>query len=70
MYKIKTDLIKKYMAENNLSACDLAKKCNVSTQFVNSVLSNSEDIKLFPLLKLLRGIDIRFTEICYDAPLK
>lgn len=67
MYKIKTEIFKDYMEKNDLSVSDLASKCNVSASNIEKLLKNSQDLRLFTLLKILRALDIRFTEACYSA---
>ena len=66
MYKIKTEIFRDYMEKNDLTISGLASKCSVAASNIEKLLNNSKDLKLFTLLKILRALDIRFSEACYS----
>ena len=62
-YVVNQKVIKDYMAKNNLTKEEFAKKCNIPPKAMDVILSKSTDYPFIYLLRIDRKINIPFAEM-------
>lgn len=56
---IKTELIKNFIKENNLSKSKFCKMCKISQSTLNKIMTNSENFRIIALFKIARVLKIQ-----------
>lgn len=60
---IKTDLIKNYLKEENISKTKFCKLCKISVTTLNKILSNKENFRIIALFKIAKQIKLQVFEL-------
>ena len=60
---IKTELIEKFIKENNLSKSKFCEMCKISQSTLNRIMTNSENFKIIALFKIARVLKIQVFEM-------
>ena len=56
---IKTELIKNFIKENNLSKSKFCEMCKISQSTLNKIMTNSENFRIIALFKIARVLKIQ-----------
>lgn len=59
MNTIKTEIIKNFMLENNISKTKFCKLCKISTGTFNKIIANEFNFEITALFKIARVIKIK-----------
>lgn len=54
---IKTELIEKFIKENNLSKSKFCEMCKISQSTLNRIMTNSENFRIIALFKIARVLN-------------
>ena len=63
---IKTDLIKQYLKDNNLSKTAFCKKCKISPATFKKIIEQDMDVNIVSIFKIAFAMEIRVHEIFCD----
>lgn len=66
---IKSEIIVKYIKDNNLSKSEFAKRCKISIGVLNKILSNKINFKTNALFKVARYLKVEVVELLTDERL-
>lgn len=56
---IKTELIKNFIKENNLSKSKFCEMCKISQSTLNKIITNNENFRIIALFKIARVLKIQ-----------
>lgn len=60
---IRSEIIENFIKENNFTKIEFCKMCNISLNTLNKVLNNSGNFYLTTIVKIVKIIDIKFSQI-------
>jgi len=63
MKLIKSEIIVKYIKDNNLSKSEFAKRCKISIGVLNKILSNNPNFRANALFKVARYMGVHIKEL-------
>lgn len=61
--RIKAELIKNFIKENNLSKSKFCKMCKISQSTLDKIMTNSENFRIIALFKIARVLKIQVFEM-------
>lgn len=56
---IKIEILKKFMAENNISKTTFCKMCKISHSTLNKIMANDDNFRIIAFFKIARVIKIQ-----------
>ena len=63
---IKTELIEEYINKNHLSKTAFCKKCKIAPSTLKAILSQSTNVGIVALFKIVRVLNIEICELFYE----
>lgn len=63
---IKTELIEKYIKDNNLSMTAFCKKCKIGLSVYKKIMSGSLKIRINSIVKIVKVLNIEIKDIFND----